>query len=123
MTVEELTERLTTYLNEDKENRYYTNLYISDGEDIEDVAIDCVHYRAGEVLLRSNETDNGSWCLTIPYIIHCLKYFPNKMNVCVQVNDGILDYDYFDTDDTYIDEKDEFIIECSFRKTGCYVFR
>ena len=67
-------------------------MYIYDGYQYEDVTIDCVYFRNGEVVLQSNETDNGNWSLIIPYVIHCLRLFNPNTEVCVQVSDVDLDW-------------------------------
>lgn len=91
MKVGELISALKNYLDEDPEERYLQRLHTEN-----DCSIDCVYYRCGEVVLQSNETDNGNWSLIIPYVIHCLKFFNYNMDVCVQVSDEDLDYAYYD---------------------------
>lgn len=115
MIVRDLIRELEDYLHEDTKGRYYNKLYISDGYEYEDVTIDCVYYRNGEVVLQSNETDNRNWSLIIPYIIHCLRFFNPNTEVCIQVSDEDLDWEYLDTDYTYVDDDDDFQISCSSR--------
>lgn len=116
MTVSELISSLEDYLYEDKKGRYHNYLYISDEDNYTDITIDSVYYRCGEVVLQSNETDTPRWSLIIPYIIHCLKFFNGNTEVCVQVSDEDLDWEYLDTIDTYTDGDGDFTISCSCRE-------
>lgn len=115
MTVQQLITTLQNYLDNDKQGRYLNRLYITDGYNYECSSIDCVYYRNGEVVLQSNETDNGNWALIIPYIIHCLKFFNKNMDVCVQVSDEDLDYDYLEPIRTTIDDDDDIFLLCNSR--------
>lgn len=101
MTVGELRSALKFFWAEDRERHYLSHVYINDGEDIDNFTIDSVYYRCGEVVLQSNETDNGNWCLIAPYVLHCLKFFDRDLEVCIQVSDEDLDWEYFDTGDLY----------------------
>lgn len=115
MTVGKIINNLNSYLYANKSGRYYNKLYLSDGNELEDATVDSVYYRSGEIVLQSNETDNGDWSLIIPYIIHCLKFFQKDLEVCVQVSDEDLDYEYFDADYTYVDSDGDVQISCSSR--------
>lgn len=114
MTVGELISALEDFLSEDYRGRYLHNVFINDGYDIY-CAIDSVYYRCGEVVLQSNETDNGNWNLIALYVLHCLKFFKRDMDVCIQVSDEDLDWEYFDTNSYYIDDSGDFVISCSSR--------
>ena len=108
MTVGELISHLEEYLKEDKQGRYYHTLHASNlYENYSDYGIDNVYYRAGEVVLQSNETDNGNWNLIIPYIIHCLKFFNRNITVTFCESDEDLDYEYFDIEEFYVVDEDE----------------
>ena len=69
MTVGELIFELESFLSEDRKNRYKHHVFINDGYDICDYTINSVYYRNREVVLQSNETDNGNWDLIAPYEI------------------------------------------------------
>lgn len=110
MKVGELITVLENYLNENKKERYLQRLYYD-----WDATIDCVYYRKGEVILQSNETDNGKWSLIIPYVIHCLKFFDRSLDVFVSYVDEDLDWDLYYIDGYYITEDGRFVIETSLR--------
>ena len=63
-------------------------------------------------MLQSNETDNGNWDLIAPYVLHCLKFFKQDLEVCVQVSDEELDYSYYSTENCYIEDGERFVISC-----------
>ena len=66
MTVGDLIKAIENFLVEDKKGRYLNHVFINDGYEIDNYTIDSVYYRCGEVVLQSNETDNGDWCLIVP---------------------------------------------------------
>ena len=115
MTVGELIFALESFLSEDRKGRYLNHVFINDGYDIDNYTIDSVYFRCGEVVLQSNETDNGDWCLIVPYVLHCLKFFRKDMEVCIQVSDEDLDWEYYDTNSSYIEDGNRFVISCSSR--------
>ncbi len=115
MTVGDLIKAIENFLEEDKKGRYLNHVFINDGYEIDNYTIDNVYYRCGEVVLQSNETDNGDWCLIAPYVLHCLKFFKRNLEVCVQVNDEDLDYYYYNTENCYIEDGNRFVISCSSR--------
>lgn len=86
-------------------------MFINDGYEIDNYTIDSIYYRCGEVVLQSNETDNGDCSLIAPYVLHCLKFFKKNLEVCVQVSDENLDY----SKNCYIEDGSRFIIYCSSR--------
>lgn len=110
MTVGELIRHLEEYLHEDKKGRYYHRLRAHSSsyyDDVDEDTIDCVYFRCGEVVLQSNETDNGNWSLIIPYIIHCLKFFDWDTTVVFCDSDEDLDYEYYDITDFYVLDEEE----------------
>lgn len=118
MTVGELIEHLDEYLSWDRKGRYQDRLHVSDGYYL-DHTIDCVYYRKGEVVLQSNETDNGNWDLIIPYIIHCLKFFKRDLEVIVMESDDDLDYAYYDIKGFHLagekwDDDNKFTLDVSY---------
>ena len=115
MTVGELIFELESCLSEDRKNRYKHHVFINDGYDICDYTINSVYYRNREVVLQSNETDNGNWDLIAPYVLHCLKFFKKDLTVCIQVSDEDLDYEYFDTIKCYVEGFERFVIACESR--------
>ena len=115
MTVGELIFELESFLSEDRKNRYKHHVFINDGYDICDYTINSVYYRNREVVLQSNETDNGNWDLIAPYVLHCLKFFKKDLTVCIQVSDEDLDYEYFDTIKGYVEGCERFVIACESR--------
>lgn len=115
MTVGELISALEAFLSENRKRRYLHHVFINDTYEIDNYTIDSVYYRCGEVVLQSNETDNGDWCLIAPYVLHCLKFFKKDMEVCIQVSDKDLDWEYYDTDSFYIEDGERFVIACSSR--------
>ena len=115
MTVGELIFELESFLSEDRKNRYKHHVFINDGYDICDYTINPVYYRNREVVLQSNETDNGNWDLIAPYVLHCLKFFKKDLTVCIQVSDEDLDYEYFDTIKCYVEGFERFVIACESR--------
>ena len=115
MTVGELIFELESFLSEDRKNRYKHHVFINDGYDICDYTINSVYYRNREVVLQSNETDNGNWDLIAPYVLHWLKFFKKDLTVCIQVSDEDLDYEYFDTIKCYVEGFERFVIACESR--------
>lgn len=115
MTVGELIYELESFLSEDRKRRYKQRVFINDGYDIYDYSINSVYYRNGEVVLQSNETDNGNWDLIAPYVLHCLKFFKKDLTVCIQVSDEDLDYEYFDTIKCDVEGFEKFVIACESR--------
>ncbi len=115
MKVGELIYALDNFLKADPKGRHYHHVFINDGYDIDNYTIDSVYYRCGEVVLQSNETDNGDWCLIVPYVLHCLKFFNKNLEVCIQVSDEDLDWEYYDTNNCYIEDGHRFVISCSSR--------
>jgi hypothetical protein len=115
MNVGELIDAIEIFLKEDRRGRALSRIYINDGYDIDDYTIDSVYYRCGEVVLQSNETDNGNWALIAPYVLHCLKFFKRSTNVCIQVSDEDLDWEYYDTCGCYINDNNQFVISCQCR--------
>ena len=108
MKVGELITALENYLYENKKERYLQRLYYD-----WNATIDCVYYRKGGVILQSNETDSGNWSLIIPYIIHCLKFFDEDLNVQVSYVDEDLDWTLYDINDYCITEDGRFVMEIS----------
>lgn len=111
MNVGQLIEEIEHYLN-NNDGVYYNNMYVSDEDTMDGFTIDSVYYRCGEVVLQSNETDTGDWSLILPYILHCLRFFNRNLEVCVQYSDEDLDWMYYSTDYTYVDDDGDFHIWC-----------
>lgn len=110
MTVAELINGLQSYLSKEGAGNFKSYVEC----DI-DCTIDSVYYRCGEVILQSNETDNGNWSLIAPYILHCLKFFKKDLTVCVQVSDEDLDWQYYDVLGGCADDSEKFTLYCTER--------
>ena len=77
----------------------YDKVYVPEGYLVSYLTIDSIYSRNGEVVLQSNEIeDTLEYSLRAGYILHCLEWFDEDMEVCLMECDEDNDYTFYDID-------------------------
>lgn len=101
MTVSELMSGIEDLLDEDYS--FADQALHDDDHNI----VNCVYLRNGEVVLQSNkieyQNDGAEYEVTIRYMLHCLGYFDDDLEVCFMYCDSDNYASFYDIDSLYSD--------------------
>lgn len=99
MTVSELMSGIEDLLDEDY------SLSDQTLNDDDDNIVNCVYLRNGEVVLQSNKIEyenvGADYDVSVKYILHCLGYFDEDLDVCFMYCDSDNDASFYDIDRLY----------------------